>query len=127
MVTNCVAVWKSALQFIIAQSMMETKYVALPTACRDLLPLKNLLEEVSVLLGLTKEEEAIHTMIWEDTKQALKLTTTGLLYTTPLSRYHVLIPSLFKIKSILTADQQGDLFTKGLHSPVFTKLRKAIL
>eukprot|EP00957_Ditylum_brightwellii_P046411 3522805-Ditylum_brightwellii.AAC.1 len=114
---------------------MEDKYIALSTTCRDLLPLKNLLNEISTLLGLTNEKETTHTTIWEDNKQSLKLATTKVPRTTPCSKhfavhYHwccLLIPSLFKVKSILTADQQGDLFTKGLHSPVFTKLQKAIL
>eukprot|EP00957_Ditylum_brightwellii_P198330 15113078-Ditylum_brightwellii.AAC.1 len=134
-VADCAVVWKSALLSVIVQSTMEAKYFALSTACRDLLPLKNLLEEVSVLFGLTKEKETIHTMIWENNEQSLQLVTTKLPRTTPQLKHFVvhyhwcraLIPSMLEVKSILTADQQGDLFTKGLHSPVFTNLEQANL
>ncbi|KAL7489248.1 hypothetical protein ACHAW6_015642, partial [Cyclotella cf. meneghiniana] len=50
MAFGCPVLWKSKLQTEIALSTMEALYIALSTACQDLLPLVALIHELSTAI-----------------------------------------------------------------------------
>ena len=66
--------WASKLQTNIALSTMQTEYVALSSAMRDILPLKALMVEIATCMGLGYEDaDNIKTKVWEDNVGALTL------------------------------------------------------
>ena len=132
-VGKCPIIWKSALQKEIACSTMESEYIACSTACRDIIPLIDLVQEVADAIGLpTKETTNIFSTIWEDNIGALTLAHLELPRMTPRSKHiavkyhwfreHV-ASGKFKVVKVDTLDQIGDLFTKGLGIKLFEKLR----
>ncbi len=118
---------------------MEAEYVALSTACKDLLPLVLLIRELSNAVGLDASFVSnIHCKVHEDNIGAL---TLGCLEPRSITlqskhyaiKYHwfckkVADPSqritLFKID---TKHQLGDLFTKGLTHASFVHLRRLLM
>ena len=132
MVANCPILWKSKLQSEIALSTMESEYIALSTACRDLLPLQHLVAEVSLACGIEyKEQMCIHSTIWEDNEAALTLANLPLPYMTNRSKHIAIKYHWFRehsgkawsVQPIGTQDQLADIFTKSLDVPSFEKLR----
>eukprot|EP00978_Attheya_sp_CCMP212_P013375 scaffold33661_cov29-Attheya_sp.AAC.1 len=74
---------------------MESEYVALSMAVRDLIPIRRLLNEVCDATGLEKEREATMlaslrstTKVHEDNAGCLILANTPLPYMTPRSKHH---------------------------------------
>jgi len=138
-VANCPILWASKLQGCIALSTMEAEYVALSTACRDLIPLRNTLQELVATFDLgLPTPPIIHSTIWEDNSGALKLANMALPRVTPKSKhfgvkYHWFRSLVtgpdgdFQVRPICTTLQRGDIFTKGLTSVVFAKIRKLIM
>ena len=136
MVAGCPVLWKSKLQTLIAQSTMESEYIALSTACKDLLPLQNLVHEIAPILGIPSEPQSeIRSTIWEDNEACLKLANLELPYMTNRSKHIALKYHWFRefvnvkwvVKPIASVNQLGDLFTKGLAPDVFERLRFQIL
>ena len=134
---GCPIVWKSSLQKEIACSTMESEYIACSTACRELLPLMDLVQEVSDAVGLPSDEASnIFSTIWEDNIGALTLAHLELPRMTPRSKYiavkyhwfreHV-ASGKFRVLKVDTLDQIGDIFTKGLGIALFEKLRKFLV
>jgi hypothetical protein len=88
MLAGCPVVWKSKLQTLIAQSTMEAEYIALSTACKDLLPLQRLATEVGQSLGVQEGRMTeVRTTIWEDNEACLKLANMELPYMTNRSKH----------------------------------------
>ena len=132
-VGKCPIIWKSALQKEIACSTMESEYIACSTACQNILPLIDLIQEVAAAIGLsTKETTNIFSTIWEDNIGVLTLVHLKLPQMTPRSKHiavkyhwfweHV-TSGKFKVIKVDTLNQIGDLFTKGLGIKLFKKLR----
>ena len=134
-------VWKSNLQPIIASSTMESEYIAMSTACKELIPLRRAAKEIAKACGVSREERAsMHTTIWEDNVGALTLANLELPLMTPRSkaigvRYHWFRQYVSQnqgedggivIKKVDTKDQIADIFTKGLGKQLFEKLRKML-
>lgn len=72
---SCPILWRSKLQTEIALSTMEAKYVALSTACKDLIPSIALVKELRRAVGLPEEVSSnLHCKIFEDNVGALTLT-----------------------------------------------------
>ena len=135
-VGGCPILWSSKLQSEIACSTMEAEYIACSTACRDLLPLMDLVKEVAGAVDLPVNEVTdLHSTIWEDNVGALTLAHLELPRMTPRSKhiatkYHwfrQFVGSKFFVTKIDTLDQIGDLFTKGLGPGQFEKLRKLMI
>ena len=133
---SCPVIWKSKLLPLICLSTMESEYVALSTACRDLLPLHREVEEIGHALGLTKEAYMnLKTTIWEDNQAALKLANLELPYMTNRSkhiavRYHwfrAFVGKLWTVEPISTREQLADIFTKGLPQEPFENLRRKLM
>ena len=134
-VGGCPILWSSKLQSEIACSTMEAEYIACSTACRDLLPLMDLVREVATAVDLPIDEVTdLHSTIWEDNVGALTFVHLELPCMTPQSKhiatkYHwfrQFVGTKFFVKKIDTLDQIGDLFTKGLGPAQFQKLRKLL-
>jgi Reverse transcriptase (RNA-dependent DNA polymerase) len=134
---GCPLVWASKLQSIIALSTTEAEYVALSQSMRQLLPMKQLVKEMSTHLDLHKEF-AIRTMstVFEDNNGALLLAQGIAPKMTPRSkhiaiiyhwwRYHVERGATEVVK-IDTKIQQADILTKGLPRPQFEELRLLLM
>lgn len=135
-VGGCPIIWKSTLQKEIACSTMESEYIACSTSCRELIPLRSLVKEISKAVGISDEELAsLHTTIWEDNVGALTLANMELPRMTPRSKhiaikYHWFrshLGKLFTVVKVGTLDQLGDMFTKGLGPVLFEDLRKRLM
>ena len=66
---------------------MESEYIACSTACCNILPLVNLVQEVAKSLNLpAKDTTNIHSTIWEDNISCLTLAHLELPQMTPRSK-----------------------------------------
>lgn len=135
-VGGCPIIWKSTLQKEIACSTMESEYIACSTSCRELIPLRSLVKEISSAVGIPDEKIAsLHTTIWEDNVGALTLANLELPRMTPRSKhiaikYHWFrshLGRLFQVVKVGTLDQLGDMFTKGLGPVLFEQHRKRLM
>ncbi len=135
LVGNCPVVWKSKLQSLIALSTMESEYIALSTACKELVPLQKLILEVAEACSISILEQAeLHTTVWEDNSACHKLANTKLPQMTPRSKHIALhyhwfrefVGKLFTVDPISTDVQLADIFTKGLDAKTFIHLRKRL-
>ena len=136
---GCPILWKSSMQNIIALSTMEAEYVALSTACRDLFPVVELIRELCIVSGLDANfKSKIHIKIHEDNVGALRLGKLEPRRMTPRSKHyaikyhwfreHVADPSKrIELTKIDTANQLGDIFTKGLTRASFEHLRCSLM
>ena len=121
---------------------MESEYITLSTACRALIPLRDLLKEVALALNVRNENVmSMHTTIWEDNVGALTLVNMELPRMTPRSKHIAIKYHWFRqfvsikngddgrivVKKIGTKDQLADIFTKGLGPKLFVELRSRLL
>jgi hypothetical protein len=115
---------------------MESEYIALSTACKELLPLQRIVAEVAETLEIEKGKVTeIRSTIWEDNEACLKLANLELPYMTNRSKHIALKYHWFRehtnkawvVKPIASACQLGDIFTKGLPPDGFERLRFQIM
>lgn len=137
MIGGCPLLWASKLQSIIALSTTEAEYIALSQSMRQLLPMKQLVREMSAELNLHKEF-AVRTMstVFEDNNGALLLAQGDAPKMTPRSkhiaimyhwwRYHAERGATSVVK-IDTKIQQADILTKGLPRAQFEALRLLLM
>ncbi len=134
---NCPVIWASKMQTEIALSTMEAEYIALSTACRDLFPLMDKLSELTSVLNLPfKPGSNMHVRIHEDNVGALTLGQLEPRRMTPRSKHyavkyhwfceHISIQNIELVK-IASANQLGDIFTKGLTPTAFANMQKQLL
>jgi hypothetical protein len=72
--SDCPVVWGSKLHGEISTSTMEVEYNVLSLLMREMLPLKHLVEAVSLIVGYDKSETTtFKTTVWEDNMGALTL------------------------------------------------------
>jgi hypothetical protein len=132
---NCPLMWVSKLQTEIALSTLEAEYIALSQAMRELLPMRELLQEVGTNLNLDFADPVIlHSTVFEDNNGALGMAKAPKI--TPrtkhiATKYHFFRDKIglekgIEISRIDTNDQKADMFTKGLPKETFQKLRKAL-
>jgi hypothetical protein len=129
--------WHSKLQTETALSAMESEYISLSQAMRVLLPMRIILEEVSVALNLkTDPKSKIKSTIWEGNAACITLASSDPPRMTPRSKsiavkYHWfrehLIPGLIEVQAIGTLDQAADIFTKATPQATFERLRFMLL
>jgi len=133
--SECPILWVSKLQSEIATSTMESEYIALSTAMRDLLPLKHKVEVIGRALGQqeTKVVDICKTIIHEDNTGCLKLAQMEPGRMTPRSKhygikYHWfrshLIPEQIQMKETKSEHQRADFLTKSLRRLVFKQNRQ---
>jgi hypothetical protein len=118
---------------------MEAEYVALSTACKELLPLVALIRELSSAVGLDASFFSnIHCKVHEDNVGALTLGRLEPCRMTPRSKHYAIKYHWFREKvadpsqkislvKIDTKQQLGDLFTKGLAHTSFVHLRRLLM
>eukprot|EP00956_Cyclotella_meneghiniana_P009886 scaffold13670_cov55-Cyclotella_meneghiniana.AAC.1 len=126
---GCPVLWRSKLQTEIALSTMEAEYVALSTACKDLLPIMALVRELRRSVGLPDEFDAnLHCKVHEDNVGALALANLEPQRMTPRSKHYAIKYHWFRehvhdksnrivIIKIDTKNQLGDMFTKVIPFP----------
>ena len=128
--------WSSKLQTEITLSTTESEYVALSTAMRSLLPLRQLVFEVADALNIKRDEVTKVCRVWEDNKGALTIANAPFNNMTPRTKHLAVKLHWFKshikegeieILSIHTSEQKADGFTKGLGSVEFVRKRKLIM
>lgn len=136
LIGGCPIVWKSKLISEICLSTMESEYISLSKACRDLLPIQRVVAQLGVALGLPEGDlPNIQSTIWEDNEAALKLANKELPYMTTRSKhiaikYHWFrshVNKDWKVCKVDTTDQLADIFTKGLDYQQFVSLRQRIM
>ena len=130
MLCGCPLLWKSKLQTLVALSTMEAKYIALSTSMQELVPLRQLVEEIAVALCVTERLIVrTHSTVFEDNNGALAL--ANLPHLTPRSKHiavrmhwfreHVCSGQIQVVKVATTA-QVADIFTKGLAREIFERI-----
>jgi hypothetical protein len=122
---DCPVFWQSKLQTETALSTMEAEIIALSACCRELFPIMDMVSSVTKLpIGKTTMNVSIH----EDNSGSLVLAKTLPPQFTPRSKYYAIktiwfCEEIFKrdvqLLKIDTAEQLGDIFTKGLTCFVF--------
>ena len=127
--------WSSKLQTQIATSTMHAEYISLSNSLRDLIPIQQLLEELTEKFGLQREEETHIARVWEDNEGALKLAKKEFPQTTPNSKHYGIKYHWFReqikelkinIQHISTKVQKEDIFTKGLVKNKFVPKQKLL-
>ena len=127
--------WVSKLQTEISLSTTEAEYIALSTGMRSLLPLRNLVKDVSDSLGVKRNEISSVSAVWEDNNACLKLVNDPYPNMSPRTKsiavkYHwfreKIVEGEIEAKRIDTALQKADIFTKGLAKDDFERKRKMI-
>jgi hypothetical protein len=130
-------VWVSKLQPEVALSTTEAEYIALSQAMRDLTPLLGILEELTQVLKLNKDQPHVFwkscgfdkdsnnlvANLYEDNAGAYELAKA--LKMRPRTKHIALKYHCFReYVSNGTKDQLADIFTKALDKPSFIHLRK---
>ena len=131
---GCPITYFSRLQSEIALSTTEAEYIALSTAAREVLPLRELIIELKSILNIPEAELNIQCTLFEDNRGAEELAKV------PKSRprtkhiavkYHhfrsAVKNGILKVTRVDTKDQLADIFTKALPKPALEHLRKGIM
>ena len=128
--------WKSKLQTENVLRMMESEYVALSTALRDFIPMKELILELTKAVGLESEQlDLIKSTVWEDNEGCCKLANMEMPRMTPMSKHYAvkyhwfcthLEPNGIVIERVSLEDNIADLLTKGLLGEKIRTLRELL-
>ena len=126
------------MQTEIALSTLEAEYIALSQAMHDLLPMRELLEEVGNKLEMDFVKPAlVHSTVFEDNNGAIGLVTSP--WITPRTKHIAIKYHFFKdkiglengkgigIEKIESEFQKADIFTKGLTLESFQRIRKLLI
>ena len=118
---GCPITWFSRLQSEIALSTTEAEYIALSTAAREVLPLRELIIELKTILDIPQADLKIRCTLFEDNKGAEELAKV------PKNRprtkhiavkYHhfrtAVQQGYLLVKRVDTLEQLADIFTKPL-------------
>jgi hypothetical protein len=128
--------WKSQLQTETALSTMEAKAIALSACYRDLFPIIKMVESLTCQVNLPIRETTMKLSVHEDNSGALVLAKTLPPQFTPQSKYYAIKTILFceeihkccvQLMKIITVEQLGDIFNKGLTQVTFEYLQKKII
>lgn len=116
---------------------MESEYIALSTACRDLFPIVDIAGEIGTWLGLELSKSSnMHVRVHEDNVGALTLGKLEPRRVTPRSKHYAVKYHWFRseigprnviLVKISSEHQLGDMFTKGLGRVAFERLRKKLM
>ena len=148
MFMGCPLTWVSKLQTQIALSTMEAEYIALSQSMRDLIAIREVIQEIQtfVIAGKCKSvqfsahskaftlDKIPQSIVHEDNEACLKFANMPKM--SPRTK-HIALPYHFfrskveelgiKVVAISTHDQLGDQFTKGLNEALFVKARKELM
>jgi hypothetical protein len=132
---NCPLIWCSKLQTEIALSTAEAEYIAMSHALREVIPIQNIVKEISCIFLLPDPITDFCITVHEDNLSAIAMAES--LKFTPRTKhiaikYHHFrsrVQTSFnpsgdiKIKYISTKLQLADIFTKPIDDTSFFKLR----
>ena len=136
MIGGAPVIWSSKLQTEIALSTCEAEYIALSSAMRTLLPLRELLHTLSDSLKIERDKISKVCAVWEENNAALKLANAPFPNMTPRTKHIAVKYHWFKenikegeieVRSIDTKIQKADIFTKGIAKKEFEEKRKMIM
>ena len=131
-IANCPLRWVSKLQSEHALSILHAEYVALSQSLRDLIPLKELIQEVVDALGLPSDTQYVsHSTVFEDDQRAIFLAKCP---KTPRTKhigtkYHWFrdhVVKMLGLQHVKSAKQKADIFTIGLQGQLFLNIRKML-
>ena len=131
---NCPIVWASKLQTEIALSTTESEYIAFSQSLRDVIPLIELLRELSESFPFEPSTPVIHCTMHEDNKGCIDLVETPKMR--PRTKHIALKYHHFRtfvknktvsVRYCETALQIADIFTKPLNDTQFKALRKMMM
>ena len=136
MLGGCPLLWVSKLQQLTTLSTCEAEYVALSHAMRELLPMRELLQEIGTKMDWDFGKPAlVHSTVFEDNNGALALANSGRV--TPRTKHiavkmhhfreHVGKDKGIEIVKVDTSEQLADILTKGMPAVGFQKIRKLLL
>jgi hypothetical protein len=136
MLGDCPLLWVSKLQSEIALSTTEAEYIALSQSLRELLPMRELFQEVGTALKLKCAIPTIlHSTVFEDNNGALSLATSPKI--SPRTKhiavkYHHFRSKIGADKGIIiqrvdSTEQKADIFTKGLGATQFAHIRSLVM
>ena len=129
-------IWASKMQTEIAMSTMEAEYIAVSTAMKELIPLREVLADILKIFQLQRDPISSISTVWEDNQACLILANTPPPRMTPRSKhiaikYHWfrshILPDSIVVKKIDTLEQKADILTKGLGNQAFQRIRHLIL
>ena len=115
--------WQSRLQTEIALSTMEAEVIALAVCMRELIPIIDMVKELTQSVGLQAGDVNMNVSVHKDNLGALVLAETLPPQFTPRSKYYATKTIWFreeihkggiKLNKIETSEQLGDIFTKGI-------------
>jgi Reverse transcriptase (RNA-dependent DNA polymerase) len=127
-VSNCLCIWSSKLQHLIATSTTEAEYNALSDAMCEVVPLQTLLEFLAKTLGYDREVISnIKVTIHKDNAACLKLANLPPGQFTPRTKFYAVKVNWFRsllsdkrrIVKIETRFQRADILTKLLSTDIF--------
>ena len=131
---NCPIIWTSKLQTEIALSTTESEYIAFSQALRDVIPLIELLRELSASVQFEQSTPIIHCTVHEDNKGCIDLVEIPKMR--PRTKHIALKYHHFRtfvknktvsVRYCETAMQIADIFTKPLGDTQFAVLRKMMM
>ena len=131
---GCPIIWFSKIQQEICLSTTEAEYVALSTAAREVLPLRELILEIKDILKIPEADLLIRCTLFEDNKGAEELAKVS--KNRPrtkhiATKYHHFRESVkngtLLIKRVETSHQLADIFTKALPKQSLEYLRHQIM
>ena len=134
MYAGCPITWGSKMQTEIALSTTESEYIALSTAMREVIPFMNLMKEIADTFGLLTRKPVFRCTVWEDNESCITVAKSPKF--TPRTKHIAIKYHHFRkfvadetliIKSIDTAEQIADIFTKPLPEKAFCYLRQKLM
>jgi len=134
MYAGCPITWGSKMQTEIALSTTESEYIALSTAMREVIPFLNLMKEIADIFGLLTRKPVFRCTVWEDNESCITVAKSPKF--TPRTKHIAIKYHHFRrfvsdetliVKSIDTAEQIADIFTKPLTKKSFCHLRQKLM
>lgn len=131
---GCPIIWFSKLQTEISLSTTEAEYIALSTACRELLPMREMFNELKQFLDILPLTPQVKCTLFEDNVGAETLAKSPKM--TPRTK-HIAIKyhhfrqavnnEILMIERVDTKEQLADIFTKATTTQTFEYLRRKIM
>ena len=135
LLADCPLMWVSKLQSEIASSTMESEYIALSQAMRDLIPIRRLLQLICDTVLLSQSNNArMYSSVFEDNNGALTLARAPRI--TPRTKHYAIKYHFFrenviqgdiKLYKVESSKQRADIFTKGLVQQIHETIRKLLM
>ena len=134
MYAGCLITWVSKMQTEIALSTTESEYIALSSAMREVILFLGLMKETAGLFVLLTRDPVFCCTVWEDNE--ICITVSKIPKFTPRKNHIAIKYHNFRrfvsdgtiiIKSIDTAEQISDIFTKPLGEKSFCFLRHQLM